>query len=191
MDTIITGNFIQQTQADAVLARLAGAGFGRDRLVSFFVNPPGQHDRQSGAAEGEGTPGAEHAAAGSAAGATMGAAIGVAVGLATLPVMGPGALIAGVGAGAYGGSLYGALGATEEAAASGWMDGHGAPAASEQPRQAGMLVAIAAPGPAEQAEAITILRKAGAIAIERTSGTIASGQWIDFDPLAPLHLIES
>jgi len=191
MDTIITGNFIQQTQADAVLARLAGAGFGKDRMVSFFVNPPGQHDRQPGAAEGEGTLGAEHAAAGSAAGATLGAAIGVAVGLATLPVMGPGAIIASVGAGAYGGSLYGALGATEEAVATDSIDGAGAHATSDQPRQAGMMVAIAAPEPAEQAEAIAILRQSGAMAIERTCGTIDSGSWIDFDPLAPLHLIES
>lgn len=189
MKTIITGNFQQQGEAQQALSDLAGAGFAADQTTKFFVNPPGQHDLFPIGGDEDESPGTEDAAGGSASGAAVGGAIGVAVGLATLPVLGPGAAVAGVGVGAYAGSLYGALGNT---------DGKNNPETqaaredlrrSEPPRKSGMLVAISAPASAQQDAAIRILRAHGATDIERTEGTFTAGQWSDFNPLTPVTLV--
>ena len=45
MTTIISGNFQQQDEAQRALSDLAGAGFAAGLTTTFFVNPPGQHDR--------------------------------------------------------------------------------------------------------------------------------------------------
>ena len=45
MTTIISGNFQQQDQAQQAMAELQRAGFAIDQTTTFFVNPPGQHDR--------------------------------------------------------------------------------------------------------------------------------------------------
>ena len=94
MTTIISGNFQQQAEAQSALSDLAGAGFEAGKTTTFFVNPPGQHDRYPIGGDEDESPGTEDAAAGSASGAAVGGAIGVAVGLATLPVLGPGAAVA-------------------------------------------------------------------------------------------------
>ena len=111
MTTIITGNFQQQDEAQQAMSELTGAGFTADQTTTFFVNSPGQHDLYPIGGDEDESPGTEDAAFGSASGA---AAIGVAVGLATLPVLGPGAAVAAAGVGAYAGSLYGALGNTDD-----------------------------------------------------------------------------
>jgi len=181
MTTIITGNFQQQDEAQRALSDLAGAGFAADQTTTFFVNPPGQHDLYPIGGDEDESPGTENAASGSASGA--------AVGLATLPVLGPGAAVAAAGVGAYAGSLYGALGNTDD------KKNPKAPAAreelrrSEPPRKPGMLVAASAPASAQQDAAIRILRARGATDIERTEGTIVAGNWTDFNPLKLLRLV--
>jgi hypothetical protein len=186
MTILISGNFQQQDEAQRALSDLAGAGFAAAQTATFFVNPPGQHDRYPIGGDEDESPGTEAAAAGSASGAAVGGVIGVAVGLATLPVLGPGAAVAGAGVGAYAGSLYGALGNTDD------KNNPETPAAredlrrSEPPRKSGMLVAVSAPASAQQDTAIRILRAHAATDIERTEGTIVAGDWTDFNPLTPL-----
>ncbi len=189
MTTIITGNFQQQDEAQRALSDLTGAGFGADQTTTFFVNPPGQHDRFPIGGDEDESPGTEDAKGGSAAGAAVGGAIGVAVGLATLPVLGPGAAVAGAGVGAYAGSLYGALGSTDDKRNPETRAEREELRHSEQPRKSGMLVAVAAPASAQQDTAIRILRAHGATDVERTEGTINAGDWTDFDPLTPVRLI--
>jgi hypothetical protein len=189
MTTLVTGNFQQQDNAQQALSDLAGAGFPTSRMATFFVNPPGQHDRYALGGDEDESPGTEHAAGGSVAGAAVGGAIGVAVGLATLPVFGPGAAVAAAGVGAYTGSLYGALGNTDDKDMPAPQAGRDEFRHSEPPRKSGMLVAVCAPAIAQQDAAIRILRAHGATDSERTEGTIVGGTWTDFDPLTPLRLV--
>ena len=189
MTTIISGNFQQQDRAQQALAELQRAGFAVDQTTSFFVNPPGQHDRYPIGGDEEESPGTEDAKGGTAAGAAVGGAVGVAVGLATAPLLGPGAAVAGAGIGAYAGSLYGALGKLDDAKTD--DDAAPTPAAKTEPppRKSGVLVAVAAATPAQQDTAIRLLRTQGADDIEKTEGTLVAGEWIDFDPLRPPSLI--
>src|SRR5688572_3378918 len=191
MTTIIAGNFQQQDGAQQAMAALHSAGFPAGQTATFFVNPPGQHDRFPIGGDEDESPGTEDAKGGSAAGAAVGGAVGVAVGLATAPLLGPGAAIAGAGVGAYVGSLYGALGKLDDTA-EGAQPQTGAPRVEHKeppPRKSGMLVAVAALTPEQQESAIRILREHGATDIERAEGTIAEGEWNDFDALAPMNLI--
>ena len=183
MTTLITGNFQQQDEAQRALADLAGAGFAADETTTFFVNPPGQHDR----GDEDEARGTENTAAGSASGAAVGGAVGVAVGLVTLPVLGPGAAVAAAGVGAYAGSLYGALANTGDKNNPETQAAREEPRRSEPPRKSGMLVAVSAPASAQQDTAIRILRAHGATDIERTEGTIVAGDWADFNPLTLLR----
>lgn len=189
MNTIITGSFRQQAEALHAMSALAGAGFPVDRTTSFFVSPAGQHDLTPIGGDEAASPGMADAGGGAVTGAAIGGAVGVAVGLATLPVLGPGAAVAGVGVGAYVGSLYGALGNSED-----YADGAPQRGGDELPRAAparksGMLVAVSAPTSAQQNDAIRILRDLGATDIECSEGDIVAGAWSDFNPLAPLRLV--
>ena len=182
MTTIINGNFQQQDKAQQAVAELVSAGFAADQTATFFVNPPGQHDRYPIGGDEDESPGTEDAPGGAVSGAAIGGAVGIAVGLATAPVLGPGAAVAGAGAGAYVGSLYGTLGKiddTHQPAAGGVRH-------SDAPRKSGMLVAVSAPDLAQQDSALRILRAHGATDSEQTEGTIVAGNWIDFDPLTPV-----
>jgi hypothetical protein len=183
MTTIIAGRFEQQAEAQEAIAQLTGAGFAEEQISSFYVNPPGQHDRYPIGGDHDKSPGAEQSPAGTAAGAATGGTVGAAVGAATAPVTGPLGAVTGALVGAHIGSLVGSLGMMKE-------DGG---AANENPvpvRQAGMLVAVGVPESADEARAIEVLRSLGAADIERTAGTMAQGDWLDFDPIAPPSLIE-
>lgn len=57
-------------------------------------------------------------------------------------------------------------------------------------RKSGTLIAASAPTPEQQRRVVEILRAHGATAIECTEGSIIDGLWIDYDPKAPLQLIE-
>ena len=189
MNTIITGSFEEQAQAERAMSNLAAAGFPHDQMTTFYVNPPGQHDLFPVGGDRDESPGTESAAGTSASGAVVGGVVGVAVGIATLPLLGPGAAVAGAGAGAYVGSLYGALGGTDDKNNPGTPAEHRELARSDRPRTSGVLVGVAVPAPALQADAVRILREQGATDIEHTEGTIVAGNWTDFDPLKPLRLV--
>jgi hypothetical protein len=192
MTTIITGRFQQQDQAQEAIVELVRSGFSADQTTSFFVNPPGQHDRYPIGGDEDESPGTQDTATGALSGAAVGGAVGVAVGLATLPILGLGAAIAGAGAGAYAGSLVGGLRHLDDATGPDDEAATQKPKDDEAPRRkSGMLVAVCAPASAQQASAIRVLRARGAADIEQAEGTFTAGQWSDFNPLTPVTLVAS
>jgi hypothetical protein len=180
MPNIVAGRFEQQADAEAALAALQRAGFGRDQVTSFFVNPPGQHAQFPVGGDRAASPGAKTAGVGAAAGAAVGGVVGLGVGLAATTVVGPAAVPAAAGVGAYVGALAGALGKMEDSPA----QEH--PLADEQPeiRHAGFIVAAHASDDAQRARALELLQSSGAKDIETAEGQWRDGKWIDFDPVA-------
>jgi len=59
----------------------------------------------------------------------------------------------------------------------------------EPSRKTGLMIAIAAAASRDEAAAVRILRAHGAVDIERAEGTIAAGEWTDFNPLTPPKLV--
>lgn len=189
MSTIIAGRFQEQEQAAQVLNELLNSGFSNDQVTSFYVNPPGQHNLHKGGGDEDASPGAREAGKGAVKGASIGGAIGLAAGIAATPFVGPAAIVAGAGVGAYTGSLGGAAKSTDDEVVD---EGRTHPV-SEQPqettdRKAGVLVAVSADESERQRNAIRVLESHGATDIECTSGTISGGEWRDFDPLATVTL---
>ncbi|HEY4374460.1 MAG TPA: hypothetical protein VGN52_21240 [Burkholderiales bacterium] len=196
MSTILAGRFEQQDQANAALAALRDAGFDSQLTSSFFLNPRGQHALTPIGGDADDSRAAHQAPKGSGMGAAAGGVLGAALGVAAIPVAGPAAAAAGAvvaaGVGAYTGSLIGTLNKLGEPVPSGQEDA-GAKAAEEHapPRHAGMMVAVVAPTLEAQDAAFEALQISGAMEIEQSEGEIAGGNWVDFDPNRPLHLIES
>jgi len=171
--TIIAGRFDTFDDANAAKAGLVEHGFPQDAISVFFNNPPGRHDLTEIGGDENADPEAKHAAGGAVAGAAAGAGLGLAA-IATGP-FGVAALAA---TGAYVGALAGAMNATDET--------H-----HEQPtrRASGVIVGVVADG--HEDEAIRVLSSGGADNIERAHGTVADGDWTDFDPIAVPQLIDA
>ncbi|WP_343651657.1 hypothetical protein [Herbaspirillum sp.] len=169
MSTIIAARFEQQEQAAHAVEALVEAGFARERVSSFFVNPAGQHDRFAVGGDRGKSPGAEETDKGAAAGVAAGAGAGAAAGLAAAPVSGPLGPVLGGLVGGHLGGLVGSLSATDDDPA---------------PRRlAGMLVAVALAEPAQEQRAVRVLQQLQGSEVERAQGQIEQGDWIDFDPL--------
>jgi hypothetical protein len=177
MSTIIAGRFQQQSEIDAAVEELQRAGFSLEKISSFYVNPPGQHDAYPIGGDVEKSPGAEE----TDKGATKGVITGAAAGLAAVPVVGPvGPLV-----GAYIGSLVGSLSELKDPA----TEGKSGEAEETPPEhRAGLRVAVAADDAAPLA--IEVLWSLDAYDIERAEGTIENGDWVDFNPVAPPNLIK-
>lgn len=176
MSTIIAGHVETQTQLQEVVSELQRAGFSPEQIASFYVNPPGQHDRYPIGGDFEKSPGAEDTDKGAAAGV----AVGAAAGLAAMPVIGPlGPLVGG-----YVGGLVGSLYETKDA------DQDTPPNAPPHEHRSGLMVAVAADDEAARKRAIELLHAMGAYDIEKAEGTISDGDWVDFDPVASPNLIE-
>lgn len=171
MTTIIAGHFQLQEDALRTCDALRQAGFAAERISTFYSNPPGQHAVIPTGGDRIASPGAEETPQGLAKGEVTGAAVGAALGAATIPVTGPVGPVLGGLLGAHVGSLYSFSELKEK-------DDSGPP-----PRQAGMLVAVAVEGE-QEARAIALLRQQGAEKVERAEGTIADGDWKDFNPLS-------
>lgn len=199
MTRIIAGRFQLQDEARDAVRQLVESGFPEDRVTTFFVNPAGRHATFPIGGDRDVSPGAEHAAPASGAGAVLGGGLGVAVGLAALPVLGPVGVAAGAGVGAYVGSLHGALSGMDDSRENGSGPDDTVPNsidvqapgqdAQKLTRPSGMLVAVAAPEPAQRDRAVDLLRRLGAVDIEASDGTIRDGDWVDFDPLQPVRLV--
>ena len=181
MATIIAAGFETYVEAQDALARLERAGVDSEHLCEFRVNPPGMHDETPIGGDRRESPGAQHADSGATKGAAVGAAVGTAAGVAITPLLGPAGIVAGAGVGAYTGSLVGGMkkGVDE----------------TPQPdhttvRPAEALIAVNVDG-ANVAEdsIIRAFEEAGAWQIERSEGRWENGQWADFNPLSPPHLI--
>ncbi len=195
MSTIINGNFQDLNAAKRAVSDLLGTGFTDTHTTCFSVAIPG-HSADTRTSEGAvealdmaATP-APHAADGALSGAAVGGAVGVAVALATLPVLGPMVAVAALGVGAYGGSLYGALGSMEEADSKA-VENSVMAMQNARHRQSGILVAAVANDEVQQDTAKRILHAHGAHDIELRDGTISDGVWIDFNPRLPLQLISA
>jgi hypothetical protein len=195
MSTIIAGRFQGQDEAQAALHALMQAGLPEEHTALFFVNPPGQHDLYPVGGDSDDSPGAHRAPEGAATGAAVGGAVGLLVG-GVVPAIVPAVALAGAavgaGLGAYTGSLLGTLNHLGEPVKPG-SDGAAEHAAQEQQplRHSGMLVAAETPDEAARDLAMRVLREQGAVDIEENEGHIVAGQWRDFDPLEPPHLIET
>ncbi|MBS0309482.1 MAG: hypothetical protein JSS58_11020 [Proteobacteria bacterium] len=177
MSNIIAGRFDQQSMVREAMEQILRAGFPEDHISSFYVNPPGQHDLYAVGGDRDKSPGAENSERGIAVGAVAGGVVGAAMGLATIPMLGPVGPVAGALVGAHLGDLIGSLHGMQD-------DGDMA-----RLRHAGMVLVVSTDDMEQEERAIDVLRTLHAQDIERAQGTIADGNWADFDPLMPPTLV--
>jgi hypothetical protein len=181
MSRIVAGRFEDFSHAEEVLRALSGAGFQRSDYQSFFVNPPGQHATFPVGGDSYSDEGARGAGRGALRGALGGGVIGLAAGAGAYLFFDQAiTILAGIGLGAYMGSLVGALSRTRA--------GSRRRATAEHPveRPAGYMVAVRVDRPGTEQPAIETLQRHGARDIERTEGEWRAGDWKDFDPRQPI-----
>lgn len=181
MATIIAAGFENYEQAQAALARLAQAGTDPEYICEFRVNPPGMHDRTAIGGDHASSEGAHHAHGGATKGAAVGAVVGAVAGAAAIPLIGPASIVAGAGAGAYTGSLVGGMKAGVD---------HEPQPDDTIVRPAEAMVAVNIDGAGlERERVVRLFEECGAWQIEDAQGLWQDGEWADFDPVAPPHLI--
>lgn len=189
MDRLMIGLFHEQAEAEAATTELLHAGFSRESMSVFYVNPQGHHALHPIGGDEDESPGTHDAKSGAAAGALTGGGAGAILGALTLPVLGPAGPMLGAAVGAYGGSLVGALNRMEEPegadADTPTSDGT---SVAPTPRKAGILVAVAVKTATQEDEALEILHQR-AEEVEEATGELRDGDWVDFDPLRPKKLI--
>ena len=180
MTTIIAGGFGMLADAEAACARLLELGVSRDHMCKYHVNPAGEHNALPAGGDRDASPGAKHADRGAIKGAAIGAAVGLAAGAAATPMLGPAGIAAGVGIGAYTGSLLGSLKSIDREP----QPGH------DVVRPAETLLAVNANDACcTESDIVRVFEECGATQVERAFGTWTGGEWADFDPLVPPHLI--
>ena len=176
MDRIIAGRFHTQDHAEAVAAMI-GQYVATTDICIFYNSPPGQHAVLNSGGDEDHDPGTD-GAGGSAAGTAIAAGIAAgAIGSLGGPVV---ALIA-AGAGAYVGSLAGAL---DE------LGSHEDTARGLERRPAGVMLSVRIVNPADEQRVIATLRAEGAADIEHAEGEWSAGNWTDFNPVASPQLVE-
>ncbi|WP_332877578.1 hypothetical protein [Massilia sp. S19_KUP03_FR1] len=179
MSTIIAGHFQLQDEIEQARRALVDAGFTPDRISAFYLTEAGQHNESPIGGDHITSPGAKETPEGLAQGAVAGGAVGLAVGAATAPVTGPvGAIVGGL-VGAHVGSLFSFSKMKDRGE---HETGDVGAENMREPRQAGMLIAVAFDDRTGEARAVDILRGLGAHQIERANGNIVAGDWADFDP---------
>lgn len=184
MSTIIAGRFQQQSAVEEATEELVRVGFPRDAIASFFVNPPGQHDVYPYGGDHAESAGAHASRKGIAKGAVAGAAVGA----AATAFLGPVGAVTGALLGAHVGGLFGSLSEMKERGETG---AHGEDMDNAAPlRRSGLLLAVCIGEHENEDHALSALRSYGAEDIERAHGTIAGGDWVDFDPLSTPDLIQ-
>lgn len=185
MARIIAGRFQEQAETEHALDELLRVGFARDSISSFFLNPAGQHDAYPIGGDEAISPGAKESDKGAATGVAAGAAAGV----AATPLLGPLGPVTGGLVGAYVGGLVGGLSQMKERGDTGK---HGEDPENAAPvRKSGMFLAVAVDDEEHEDQAINLLRSLGAQDLERAEGTIANGDWSDFDPVSAPSLINT
>jgi hypothetical protein len=182
MSRVVAAVFDDNLAADRAVAALSRAGFARDDVARFMVNPPGRHHSLPLGGDEVADQGAEGGEKGALSGVAVGAAVGAAAGLVATPLLGPAAIAGGLAAGAYAGSLAGAVNSLGEPVQEG--------VASNVVRGAGVMVAVHVRLAADEAPAVVALREGAPNTIEWNTGTWRGGGWIDFDPVAQPERIE-
>ncbi|MHB1332813.1 MAG: hypothetical protein ACYCY1_09460 [Sulfuriferula sp.] len=180
METIIAGRFNTWEQANiTTLAVLNITGILRGDICTFYVGPPGQHAAYPVGGDQHSDPDANEAHNKSMTGSAIGAGVG---GLASLPA-GPAAAATGALVGAYAGSLVGSL--------QGMLKPEEHSTQTENPsRASGVMVAIRIRESfGAESSLIHTLERHGAEDIEKTEGEWRDGEWLDFDPVKPPHLL--
>lgn len=185
MSIIIAGHFQTQDEADGASQALAQAGFSQERLSTFYLSQPGQHDMTPIGGDNLVSPGAKETPRGVLQGGATGGAVGAVIGAATIPLTGPAGPIVGGLVGAHVGSLFSF---TKMKEAGEGEEGGRAPV---EQRKAGMLVAVAFDDAADESRAIDVFRRLGAVQIERARGNIVNGDWADFDASLPPDIIQA
>ena len=182
MSTIVAGGFQVLDEAEEAVRRLQEAGVHIDYICTYRVNPAGEHHGLAAGGDHASSPGAEHAHGGAAKGAAIGAAVGLAAGAAAAPFVGPVGLMiaAGLGVGAYTGSLVGSLKEIEHEPA----PDHG----DVRPAENLVAVNVDESGVGEEVIVHT-LEQCGAQLVERAQGTWTDDCWADFDPTSRPQLI--
>lgn len=184
MSTIIAGRFQQQASIEEATEELVRAGFARECIASFFVNPPGQHDAYPIGGDHAESAGAHT----SRKGVVKGAATGAVVGAAATAFLGPVGSVTGALLGAHVGGLMGSLSEMKERGETGE---HGEDADNAMPiRKSGLMLAVSVSDHDNEDHAIHVLRSLGAEDIERAEGTIRDGDWTDFDPISTPALLQ-
>lgn len=186
MALIIAARFDTFEAAEKAAALLMNNGVTGDDLHTFFVNPAGWHDRYPLGGDRASDPnskGAPLTAVIGAAiigliGAILGGIIGWGFANSALPAL------AGVAAGAYIGSLVGAIYSLGRPRKQSRFAA--ARVKVNEGRPAGVLLAVHTT-PEHQNEIASLLRKAGGMEVERARGKWSEGRWTDFDPLHSAH----
>lgn len=181
MARIIAGYLEQQDQVEETIDQLVGAGFAKEKISSFFNNPPGQHDLYPIGGDEDQSPGAKKSTEGVVAGMTTGGVIGAVIGAAATPLTGPLGAMTGAFVGAHIGSLAGSMASMKEQGEREEEDD----ANTLPQRKSGMVVAVCVEDVTQENDVIHILQAQHAVQIERAEGTISDGNWIDFNPLTP------
>lgn len=190
MKTLIVGHYDLQDEAEIAARDVLRAGFSASETSLFYLNPQGQHALHPVGGDEDESPGTHDAQSGAVRGAAGGAGAGVLVGAATIPVLGPAGPLLGAAVGAYTGSLVGALNHMEEPPEP-RADTPQTRTTSDdefEARKSGYLLAVAVQTPMERKYAIEILGERAHL-LEEAEGNLQNGEWTDFDPLAPGHVI--
>ena len=179
MAKLIVGRFDDIDAVRRAVAALAAAGFAREEYGTFYSAPPGQHHLYPIGGDAYSDEGARAAGTGAATGATLGGAAGLALGglaAAAIPIAGAAALLAGLGIGAYTGSLIGALSQTRK------PDEHAATTEHPVEQRGGPRVAVNVDRAGTEPRAIEVLIGVGAQDLSRAEGEWRDGEWQDYDP---------
>jgi hypothetical protein len=182
METIVAGRFETFEQADSAVRHLVMEGFRREDASAFFVNPPGQHAQFPIGGDQYADAKASAAGPGAVAGAVAGGAAGLAAAIA-VPGVNVAILLGVIGVGAYTGSLAGTLAKLGAPEPNREVD-------ASSGRPAGVLVAVRTLSDRAEGLAVEILRDEGALDIEYAKGEWQDGEWKDFDPVAPVQLVD-
>jgi len=184
METIVAGRFETFEQADAAMRHLVMEGFRREDASAFFVNPPpGQHAQFPIGGDQYADAKAGATGHGAVAGPVAGGAAGLAAAIA-VPGVNVAILLGVIGVGAYTGSLAGTLAKLGAPKPNPEVD------TSTSGRPAGVLVAVRTLSHGAEDLAVEILRDEGALDIEHAKGEWQDGEWRDFDPVAPVQLVD-
>jgi hypothetical protein len=179
MSNIIAGHFQIQDEIAEARSALLAAGFAAQEISAFYVNPQGQHDVHALGGDHDKSPGAKESDEGVVQGGGAGAVAGAVAGSAAIPVAGPLGPVVGALVGAHIGSLF-SLSKMKDAGEP--EDDRDGAENTVPPRQSGMLIAVAVADAGREQLALDVLRGLGASNLERAEGTIAAGDWRDFDP---------
>jgi len=174
MEQIIAGRFPSFSAANAAAILLNQYIDTRDICI-FYNGPPGQHGVLPAGGDETADPEAEHAHTSAlATGATLGVAAG-AVGMFGGPIV----ALAAAGIGAYTGSLLGAMGGMNHKGDSPQYARH----------EAGVMVAVHLANPDDEQRIISTLKREHAEDVEHAQGKWRNGDWVDFNPVEPPHLV--